>query len=173
MTLKFPSVVALLLGLFLLLVVGSSAHAAPPFLTVDGAIRSGEPVGDGRLRRVFSEAEVLAMPTESITTLTDWRPRTDYVGPSLASVLKAAGAVVDERTRVQLTALNDYSVTIPGSDLQRYRPVLAHTSGGKRLARRDFGPLWLMYPRDDHEELRNNASAAGKMIWQVTRITVH
>jgi hypothetical protein len=171
--LRFSTVAAGLLSACLALLAAPAAWAEPPFLIVEGAIRGGQPIGDGRLRRSFSEAEVLAMPTQTVTTLTDWRPRTDYVGPTLHTVLQSAGAIINERTRIQLIAFNDYSVTIPSSDLHKYDPVLAHTASGKRLTKRDFGPLWLMYPREQHEELRNNATSNGKLIWQVLRITVH
>ena len=142
-------------------------------LVVEGAIRAGAPTEGGLPRRSFSEAEILAMPTGTIVTATDWRPRTEFVGPPLAAVLKAAGAELTERSVIQLVALNDYAVSVPATDLDKYRPVLAHTVAGKRLSRREGGPLWLMYPKDSHDELRNNAASNHKLIWQVVRIVVH
>ena len=40
---------------------------------------------------------------------------------------------------------------------------------GKKLSRRDKGPLWLMYPISDHDELKD-ALYIHRLIWQVVRI---
>ena len=41
---------------------------------------------------------------------------------------------------------------------------------GKKLSRRDKGPLWLMYPISDHAELNATRSTIPRLIWQVVRI---
>jgi len=71
-----------------------------------------------------------------------------------------------------LMALDNYSRDIDWKELDKYGVILAHSRNGTRLTRRDQGPLWSMYPRDDHPHELNTPIAASKYIWQVCRIDV-
>ncbi|RYX88821.1 MAG: hypothetical protein EOO28_34990 [Comamonadaceae bacterium] len=120
----------------------------------------------------MTEAQILSVPTTVLDTGTNWTPVSRFEGPRLHDVLRpylgdgrAATAIL------KVTALNGYSVTIPVADLERYDPVLAHTRDGVRMRRSEFGPLFLVYPRDRHRELRAPNMAA-RMVWQVCRIDV-
>ena len=42
-------------------------------------------------------------------------------------------------------------------------------ANGKKLSRREKGPLWLMYPISDHAELTDPIYLR-RLIWQVVRI---
>ena len=147
-----------------------------PTVSADGlpAPRSGDapPVsshtaaGDQVVR--LSEAQILALPTKLIVTATDWTPVSRFEGPLLRDVLKlGTGALGD----LHVFALNQYAVTIPMSDLDQFAPILAHTRDGVRLKRRDFGPLFIVYPRDRFKALESPKMAA-RMAWQVCRIDV-
>lgn len=50
--------------------------------------------------------------------------------------------------------------------------ILAATQDGKRLEVRNFGPLWVMYPRDAYPQELNSATYESRFIWQVNKITV-
>ena len=63
------------------------------------------------------------------------------------------------------------SAEIPTSDFQRYPVILAMTMNGKPLSRRDKGPLWIVYPRDDHPELATPEVNA-RWVWQLKALTV-
>jgi len=69
-------------------------------------------------------------------------------------------------------AVNDYSVTVPFSDLEKYEVVLATEMNGERLSVRNRGPIWLMYPLDGHRELRGSVYN-DRLIWQLVRIETH
>ncbi len=45
--------------------------------------------------------------------------------------------------------------------------ILALRTNGARLTIRDKGPIWLMYPLDDHAELRDPVYNS-RLIWQLT-----
>lgn len=117
---------------------------------------------------LLGEAQILALPVKLIVTETDWTPRSRFEGPLLRDVLElrpgASGGL-------NVYALNQYAVSIPMSDLDKYSPILAHTRDGVRLKRSDFGPLFVVYPRDQFAELRTSKMAA-RMAWQVCRIDV-
>lgn len=60
-----------------------------------------------------------------------------------------------EGSHVTAVALNDYAVDIPMEDFQRFDVIIADRMDGKPLSRDDKGPLWIVYPRDDHEVLQD------------------
>ena len=82
-----------------------------------------------------------------------------FTGPLLSDVLKLVGA---NGSAVELHTLDDYTVTVPASDAQRYGAILAYSMNGKRLKVRDFGPLFLIYPRDAYPSELTGAAADGK-----------
>ena len=76
---------------------------------------------------------------------------------------------LDDVAEVRLVAANDYFVDIPTEDFRAYDAILAMEADGKRLSRREKGPLWLMYPISDHPELKDPIYLR-RLIWQVVRI---
>ena len=117
----------------------------------------------------FSEEEFMSLPQASITTSTTWTTRSKFEGPLLSDVLKHVGA---RGSRLDVLALDDYSVSIPMSDLATFEPIWARCRDGKRMIARDFGPLFVMYPRDKYPSKLNTLPAQAKFIWQVRHITV-
>jgi hypothetical protein len=94
---------------------------------------------------------------------------TVFRGPLVRDVLALGG--LHDAEIVRFTALNDYSVDIPTSDFANYDAILAVEANGRRLSRRDKGPLWLVYPMDSHPELQQHEYVA-RLIWQVVRVEV-
>lgn len=134
------------------------------------ALPSKPPAGSLRpdILSFVSEAQVLAMPTSVIVTATDWTSVSRFEGPLLSDVLKLAPK---HGGSLNVSAWNHYEVTLPASDLDRFAPILAHTRDGVRMKRSEFGPLFIVYPRDRYGELRAPNMAA-RMVWQVCRIDV-
>ncbi len=144
-----------------------SAADPPPLLIVAGRIRRTNDAERKTFR--FSEEQFMGLPQASITTATVWTPRSPFDGPRLMDVLRHVDA---QGTEVRLRALNDYSITIPWSDMERYQVILAHSRNGVRMAASTYGPLWLMYPRDDFPDELTGPVAGTKYIWQVRAIEV-
>ena len=90
-------------------------------------------------------------------------------GVRLSDVLDRVGASGDTLTAI---ALNDYSAELPSEDARTWPVILAFSRDGKTLSVRDKGPLWIVYPRDDHAELQSEALAMGKWVWQLKAIDV-
>jgi len=88
----------------------------------------------------FSEAELLALPTHSISTSTTWTPKSTFTGPLLADILKTVGAYGQS---LEFHTYDDYTYTVPIADSDRYGVVVAYSMNGKRLKVSDFGPLFL------------------------------
>ena len=55
------------------------------------------------------------------------------------------------------------------SGVTDYDVILAMWANGVRLSRRDKGPIWLMYPLDDHPEL-SEAKYSSRLVWQLVRM---
>ena len=150
------------------------ALGSPEPVLVNNSRAAADPQHTGQTDRnageltALTEAQILALPTRVIVTETDWTPVSRFEGPLLRDVLKLRHGASGDLT---VLALNQYAVTIPMSDLDKYSPILAHTRDGARLKRSDFGPLFIVYPRDQYAELRSSRMAA-RMAWQVCRIDV-
>lgn len=114
-------------------------------------------------------ATLKALPQHHITTNTPWYdgPQT-FSGPRLRDVLTL---LKPQGSTLHLTALNDYAVHIPLSDLEQFQPILAWQINGQSLSVRNKGPLFLMYPFDTTPTLKNDLYYS-RAIWQVVAIIV-
>ena len=57
------------------------------------------------------------------------------------------------------------------SDFADYPVLFALKMDGRDLTVRDRGPIWIVYPRDDFSELRNERVNA-RWVWQLNGLTV-
>jgi hypothetical protein len=143
------------------------APALPPkaLLTVSGRI--GRVNNQTTNTYDFSESDFLKLPQSSITTSTSWTPTSVFVGPLLLDVMHAVGVIAGT---LMVKTLDDYSAPIPWEDLVRYGVILAHSKDGQRLSNKRWGPLWTIYPRDQHPAALRGPIAESRFIWQVDRI---
>lgn len=160
-----------LLGFGTLLLLGArpvQALEAPEgavVLTLTGRI--GKP--NRQAQAQFDMPMLERLPQTSFVTRTPWyaQPR-KFTGPLLRDVLAAAGA---QGTQLRAIALNDYHVDIPAEDAQRFDVVVARLLDDKPMAVRDKGPLFIIYPFDSHDDLRN-AVYYTRCAWQLKAIEV-
>jgi hypothetical protein len=145
----------------------SSPQAMPLTLDVSGKI--GRTTNTTHTIYHFNEAQLLSLTTHSISTTTPWTKKSIFTGPSLADILKITGA---HGKTIELHALDDYTVAIPASDADRYDVILAYSMNGKRLQISDFGPLFLIYPRDQYPDKLSTAGTAAKSVWQVKALVI-
>ena len=143
-----------------LALVGAAA-ASPAALTLSRGPDHVETI-------TFTLDELAALPQVSIVTENEFtNGPVAYKGPLVRDVIDhlALGDV----EALRFIAANDYYVEIPTSDFRRYNVILAMEADGQALSRREKGPLWLMYPISDHEELKDPLYIH-RLIWQVVRI---
>ena len=114
--------------------------------------------------------EQLARYTQvGFTTSTIWTDgQVAFQGVPLKALLEDLGLT---RGRVVLSALNDYSVAMPLSDLDARAPIIASSMNGEAMSPRTWGPYWLVYPYDDDRAFRTE-TIYSRSIWQLVRITV-
>lgn len=134
-------------------------------LTVDGNIDAMN-VGDAAQ---FDRDMLEAIGLTKLDTKTPWEEGVvHFEGPLFSALLDRIGA---KGETLILRALDGYQVDVPMSDVRNYRMILAMKRGGKWMGIRNKGPIWVIYPLDDHPEI-NNEIYSSRSIWQLDRITV-
>lgn len=117
----------------------------------------------------LTKRELWMLPQYTVITATSWTPRSAFVGPHVEDILRFVGA---RGTEVEFHSLNNYSHTIPIAEVARYGVILAHSRNGRRLSDSDFGPLFVVYPRDQYPKELGTPMSEAKYVWQVTGMCV-
>ena len=94
---------------------------------------------------------------------------TTFQGPRLRAVLEPLNVGPD--ASLKMVALNDFSSNVPAVDAFEYDVILAVLRDGEPMSVRDKGPIWVIYPMDDHAELRDEAFN-GRLVWQLKTIAI-
>jgi hypothetical protein len=118
---------------------------------------------------LFDRQMLEALGLERLRTSSPWTDGVpEFEGVPARAVMQAVGA---RGERVVASALNDYQVDIPLQDFEDYPVLLALRMDGQELTVRDRGPIWIVYPRDDYPELRNERVNA-RWVWQLSGLIV-
>lgn len=124
--------------------------------------------------RVLTSEDFARLPQNRLQTTTAWTEGPQiFDGVLLRNVLATVGITGQGAIGHSITvlALNDYSISIPLQDAYKYDVLVAHRMNGRELNRRDKGPYWIVYPRDQHEEL-NDSRYDHRWAWQLKQIEV-
>ena len=117
----------------------------------------------------FDRAMIEALPIRHLQTSTAVTDGVNlFEGVLIRDLLDAVGA---QGEVVSATALNDYTIDIPIEDFTEFGVIAAFSMDGTRLLPRDKGPLWIVYPRDDHAELLD-IRYDYRWVWQLDRLEV-
>lgn len=143
----------------------SAAPSGPVILTVTGSIDPNAAEGGV----AFDLAGLDALPQHQTVTATPWHDgRPTFRGPTIASILDAAGA---EGSLLRIKALNDYSADMPMADARAFPVILASRIDDAEISVRNKGPLFVIYPFDEQPDLYNEIYF-GRSVWQVSEIEV-
>jgi hypothetical protein len=115
----------------------------------------------------LSRDELLTEPLSKIVTTTPW---TDGLQEFEGVPLKGLIHSFSEGAVVRLTALNDYTVTLPASELGDEYPIVAFRKNGKSLRIRDRGPFWIIYPF--HQPEFQSEKFFAQSVWQLKTVDV-
>lgn len=106
---------------------------------------------------------------KTLKTATPFTKSVDtYRGVLMRDLLAYVGA---GNLTVQVRALDNYTIEIPGEDFKKFDVLLAVERNGKAMRVRDKGPAWIVYPLDQHKEL-NNTLYNDRYVWQIKSIEV-
>ncbi len=139
--------------------------ASPVILTVSGKIG----IKNTPDSAVFDAALLDTLPQHSFVTATPWfKTPVKFTGPLLRDLLQALKA---SGSSIKATALNDYKINIPMTDVLKYDVILASQIDGKVISVREKGPLFVIYPFDSAQELKN-LTYYSRSIWQLKALSV-
>lgn len=92
----------------------------------------------------------------------------EFSGPRISELmahLQISGS------QLNVVAENDYTASMPWSDIVDYPVILATRHNGQTMSLRDKGPLFVIYPFDTYPELRNEV-VFSRSVWQVKAVKV-
>lgn len=162
---RILSFVATLTGLLIAPAMALETPKERPILTISGKI--GERNAGDKAR--FDMKMLEALPQHTFTTRTPWYDRpVKFTGPLLSDVLAAVKA---SGTSISAIAINDYKITIPVSDTQKHKVIVARLLDDQPMAVRDKGPLFVIYPFDSDAELRSSTYYE-RSIWQLKALDI-
>jgi hypothetical protein len=141
--------------------VGVTQSGGPALLTVTGAISRANrgalnPALDQLMVKqklsfdrafTFDFAALDRLPRHTISPTIEYDEKAHRLsGPTIEDVLKTAGAT--DNASVLLRAIDGYAVRVEGSDLRKYRFIIALRLDEKPMALGGLGPLWAVYDAD-------------------------
>jgi hypothetical protein len=127
-------------------------------------------VTNGEETKSYTFEDLLAFEQEIVETTNDYVDElATFQGPSLQSLLKASD--IDRDAEIKLSAINDFTISVPAEDAFLYNVILALLRDGEEMSVRDKGPIWVIYPMDDNPELRDDLYN-GRLVWQLKSIAV-
>lgn len=115
----------------------------------------------------LTEDQLLAMDQAIVLTENEFVDGMgEFSGPLARDVIALMG---DDLETVILTAVNDYAVPVPVADFIEYDVIFALSRNGENFSIRDKGPIWVIYPMSDHEELQDRVYN-DRLIWQLVKV---
>lgn len=93
-----------------------------------------------------------------------------FEGPTLKSVLDAAGVYADADTMVTMRALDGYAIEVSYQALIDAGAVVAYQRDGVLFAIGDYGPTQIIFPRSDRADLADMND--DQWIWSIFHIHV-
>lgn len=103
---------------------------------------------------------------ETTTAVTDGVRRFEgFLMRDLLDLVAATG------TTVTASALNDYVIEFAADEFDRFDVLVAYRMDGEPLLPSDKGPLWIVYPRDQHAELQD-IRYDYRWVWQLKRLDI-
>lgn len=158
-------VVFLAMGLSAAFAATLPPATGPVILTVSGAITATNHSEQAE----FDLAMLQAMDPVTFETSTIWTDGPQvFTGVPLTRLMAAVGAGDGS---LRATAVNDYSIDIPASDIVDGGPIIAYLLNGQPMSLRDKGPLWIVYPFDQNPEYQSETTYS-RSIWQLDRLEV-
>jgi len=166
---RFHPAVAAALAVILSVTSPTAEHLPDPrgdvILSVSGQIDHTNTNGTAD----FDLGMLAALPTRTFETGTVWTDTVEaFTGVPLKTLLEHVEA---EGDMLRATAINDYSVEIPVSEIEDNAPIVAFLRNGEEMSLRDKGPLWIIYPFDADARYQREVIYS-RSIWQLERLEI-
>lgn len=117
----------------------------------------------------FDMAMLMELPIAELSTSTVVTDGTHHFrGFLMRDLLRLIGS---NGSSITATALNDYVIEVEASEFDRFDVLVAYAMNEQPLSSRDKGPLWIVYPRDQHPELQD-IRYDYRWVWQLKRLDI-
>ena len=155
----------------------TSASLMLAFLALQATSSYGEAASELQITASSTQSSPTTLNLEALdkfpqiefSTTTIWTDHRDkFSGVSLKALLAGMGA---RGKTLMMTALNDYSVSMPLDELKDSAPIVATRMNGNEMSVREKGPFWIVYPYDSSDKYRNEVTYA-RSIWQLKSLKV-
>jgi hypothetical protein len=141
--------------------------SAAPLLTVNGAV--GVTNSSDSILMDRSSIESLGLVDYTMTDPFDNQQHT-FRGVLMSDLLNL-WKVPDSATAIEVSALDDYTVKVPISDLRKYPVIFALQEDGQDMPVSTRGPAMLVYPYKDFPDL-NPKVYNDYWVWQIKSMTI-
>lgn len=91
-----------------------------------------------------------------------------YSGPSLLEVADRSG--LGNLTGLKLTSADEYAVTVPRYEAEKFNTIIAIRVDGKRIGFSEKGPARMVWPRSKYPD-EIGAAQDGYWLWYLISIT--
>lgn len=120
------------------------------------------------VQKILTETDLMALPQVQVTTSNEYVDgEKTFSGPLVRDIFMLCG--INATGTVRLIAVNEYQVDIAVEEFYKYDVILATSMDGVALTSRDKGPIWLIYPMNDHKELQAPVFSR-RLIWQLVAL---
>jgi hypothetical protein len=134
-------------------------------LTITGNIKHSN--GDGIAS--FDREMLEALGMVKLDTETYWTDGLQqFEGVPAKAIFELVG-VTEGQLRVH--GIDDYSASVPVEDMYEHRTLIALKNHGEYMKIRNKGPLWLVYPLDERQQLKKK-QINSRSVWQLSMIEV-
>lgn len=126
-------------------------------------------ISDGMQEQKITRDDLKKLPILNYQTTTIWTEgEQQFQGVALKALLEHFDIT---EGNILATAVNDYAVEIPISEMSFNAPMIAYHMNGEEMSLREKGPLWVVYPYDDAAEYQSEL-VYSRSIWQLDRIVI-
>lgn len=155
----------LVLALFWRPALSEACENGGPVLSITVITQSPEAISEVNFK--LTDLEDMA-PVQFMTN-TPWTEGVqEFTGIWMSQILDA----LNIRTGVvQMTAINDYSISLDVTEFKQGGALLAFKRNGELLSPRKKGPFWLVWNYDSDPAFRTE-SIYSNSIWQLDRVTI-
>ncbi|MBL4807641.1 MAG: hypothetical protein JKY31_10180 [Rhodobacteraceae bacterium] len=182
---QFLALTIAVLSIFATPLMAQTPHQGPIILTVSGAIENhNRGASDPDFDKFFTYNDVeftaaaqfdfAGLSALDVVDISADFPMGGSVhsfsGPTLWSVLNAAGVDMDSNPLIIMRALDGYAIEVPLDELVDAGAVIAHSRDGNMFALGDYGPTQIVFPRAEREDLADMND--DRWIWSIFHIHV-
>jgi hypothetical protein len=119
----------------------------------------------------LSDQDLSALKQQEIITSSLWTTGVNtFTGPNLKDVVELWGAL-DDIAEIHLIAFDNYQIDIPKDLINDTHPVVANRFNGEAYSLRQKGPLWIMFPFDESDDMQTGLYQS-RAVWHLTTIEI-